>query len=263
MKTLKNLLLKTIGTKNYLLLVSKLFFILYQSNLLKLFRSFDCHYFVAKLVKKGDTVIDIGANLGYYSKLAAKLVGDQGKVYSVEPVKDYLDVLKVNLNNTKNTTILPFALGESDGKEIVMGIASEDTYRHGLTKVFSQEEIDNKNYKVRYNVLMRDPVKLFDEISKIDYIKCDIEGYETYVITAIVDILKKHKPTLQIEIWNQYREFLVGFLINIGYKAFVVSKDDLLAYDSESASDIIFIHETKLDQFKSISSKKMQDYFYS
>ena len=52
---------------------------------------------VKKELKKGDIVIDIGANIGYYVLLESKIVGEKGKVYAIEPVPQNVDILRKNL----------------------------------------------------------------------------------------------------------------------------------------------------------------------
>jgi FkbM family methyltransferase len=55
---------------------------------------------VKKLIHKGDIIIDIGANLGYYSVLFAKWTGATGKVFSVEPIAMYNKVFNKKQKNT-------------------------------------------------------------------------------------------------------------------------------------------------------------------
>src|SRR5688572_30737361 len=65
------------------------------------------------LVEPGDTVVDVGANIGYNTLYAAHRVGPQGRVYALEPAQDNLAVLYANLftNNLTNVTVLPYAAG--------------------------------------------------------------------------------------------------------------------------------------------------------
>jgi len=87
--------------------------------------------FIKDNLRSGDTFIDVGASVGYYTLLASKLVGPKGKVYSFEPAKQNLDVLLRNLfdNGIKNVIVFPFALTDSTekfkGKLYNKGIAGQ------------------------------------------------------------------------------------------------------------------------------------------
>lgn len=70
--------------------------------------------FLKYLIAPGDTVIDIGANLGYYSYAMARLTAPSGKVYAVEPVAPIRRVLEHNLRRFRNVEILACALGAED-----------------------------------------------------------------------------------------------------------------------------------------------------
>jgi FkbM family methyltransferase len=67
------------------------------------------------ILKKGDVALDIGANIGYYALTESRLVGEQGKVYAVEPVQENYDLLRKNvtLNCLENIGSFRFAFGGS------------------------------------------------------------------------------------------------------------------------------------------------------
>jgi len=71
----------------------------------------------SKAVCEGDTILDIGANIGYYSLIFSKLVGEKGSVYAIEPVNSNLSVLNLNLkeNNAKNVKSYRLAFSDSEG----------------------------------------------------------------------------------------------------------------------------------------------------
>lgn len=245
---IKQLLYKILGVRNYLIVVSRLFFISYSIGLLKNNKIFDCHYFIKNFIKKGDHVIDIGANLGYYSRLFAKLVGSDGKVFSVEPVTLFRKILKINTSGFKNTTIISYALGKEDNKSIVMGIPKSNKYlRHGLTRVLDANE--NESFEFTFNEKMMTPATLFGKLERCDYIKCDVEGYEIHIIPQLEFLLKPFKPIIQIEIEPANRKSISDFLSTLSYSAFYL-KDKLLFPIGENSQgidgDLFFIPQNKM-----------------
>lgn len=245
---IKQVLYKILGVKNYLIVVSRLFFISYSCGFLRKNKTFDCHYFIKNLIQKGDHVIDIGANLGYYSRLFAKLTGPKGKIYSVEPVTLFREILKINTSGFKNTTIIPYALGTEDDKSIVMGIPKSNKYlRHGLTRVLDKDE--NEPFEFTFNEKMFTPATLFGKLERCDYIKCDVEGYEIHIIPQLEFLLKPFHPIIQIEIEPANRKTISDFLSSLSYSDFYL-KDELLFPVGENLleieGDLFFIPQLKM-----------------
>lgn len=238
MKLLKRIYVSVFGLKNYFLTVSRLFFIFYKTGLLRLNRHFDCHYYIRHLIRKGDHVVDIGANFGYYTVLFSDLV-KTGSVYAVEPVELYRSILKKNIGRRKNVEIFPFALGDENKENIQMGIPGKDISRHGLTRIMDTGESNAKTF----SVAMRNPLELFSGIEKINYIKCDVEGYEMHIIPILLPLIQKHHPIIQIETSGENKINLISLLENTGYKTYYVKGDDLLPLNSprqEHFGDLIF-----------------------
>lgn len=61
---------------------------------------------------------------------------------------------------------------------------------------------------------------LFKDMPAIHFIKCDIEGYEEYVLLEIKLILEKHKPILQLETWGTHKPVIEDFLFNLRYEKY-------------------------------------------
>ncbi|NPE31749.1 FkbM family methyltransferase [Methanococcoides sp. SA1] len=247
-KFIKRILYKLLGRKQYLLFISKLFFILYKINLLKNNQSFEFHYFIKKLVKNDDHIIDIGANLGYYSRLFSKLVGTSGKVFSVEPIPLYRQLLRINTRKCKNIEIVPFALGEKDGV-VEMGIPGNDIFRHGLTRIVSDKETKFSNV---VKVDMKTPQEVFNSVNKLNYIKCDVEGYENFIIPQLDFLISKYHPAIQIELALENRMFIFEYLSNHGYSGYELNNKQLnkISSNSKVSGDTLFIHNDskKFDQ---------------
>src|SRR5688572_2698164 len=106
-KAIKRFLFKILGIENYLKLLNKGFFFFYHAGLLKFADGYRYHYFVKNLIKPGDTVVDIGANLGYFTKLFSKWTGNKGSVIAIEPVPLYNKIIRwaVGRRDRKSTRL--------------------------------------------------------------------------------------------------------------------------------------------------------------
>lgn len=222
---IKSGLLALLGQRRYLQLISQIFFVSYKIGWLKNNPAYFTHYRAMEWIHAGDTIIDIGANLGYYSVLFAKKTGRSGKVYSVEPIPVYQEVLKKNTNKLPQITVLPYALGVEEGI-LRMGNPSLEKHRHGLMHVLNE----NENAAVEYRVPVKNPALLFAFLNKIDYIKCDIEGYEIPVIPTMLPILQKHRPIVQVETQGANKEILLSLFQQLDYKTFYATGLGLQAY---------------------------------
>ena len=230
----------------------------YFSGFLKLNKKFALHYFAPKLINKGETVLDIGGNLGYYSIIFGQKVGKTGKIIAVEPVTLFRRVFERNIrrrNWSKNISILPFALGEEDNKRIVMGVPSGNKYfRHGLTKVLDQPESAEKNQFEFQETMMR-PESILNKLDRLDYIKCDVEGYEMHIFPLMKFIFEKFQPIVQIETDGENRNGIINFLGDYKYKPYYFLDKKIHALTGKEnfhAGDVLFFkddHKIKLSRF--------------
>lgn len=244
----KKFLFNILSFKQYLSLLSSVYFILYNLGILKYWSQFKYHYFLKSVINKNDIVIDIGANLGYFSKPFSKWVGLSGKVYSVEPVKPVREVLKRNVRNLSNIQIFPYALGTED-KKIRLG--NDTRMNKGFIASGVHTVIDNNSGHAtdEFEAEMRKGSVLFDKLERLEFIKCDVEGYETVIIPELKNLLLKHQPALLIETRREKRKFILEFLAGIGYSGFVLENGKLFIaqeLESKTEDDILFVHQDKL-----------------
>jgi len=252
---MKLFLFKTLSFEHYLYALSKIYFLSYNLGLLRKYPLYKYHYFLRSIIKKKDTVIDIGANLGYFSLYFSGWVGAQGIVYAVEPVESVRKVLIKNAKKYENIKIIPYALGEFNKDIEIINttrktkgfIASGSNFVVDGSKPVTDENID------KFNAVMRKGSELFGGLSKIDFIKCDVEGYETNIIPEMEVLLKKHEPLMLIETRREKREFLQNYLSDLGFKGFVLENGKLYSSDSikeKQEDDILFIPVSKLQLYK-------------
>jgi len=145
---------------------------------------------VKKSIKKGDVVLDIGANIGYYTLVFAKLVGEQGKVFSFEPEPFNFNLLKKNveINNYQNVILQNSAVSNSEGK-IKLYLSHEQSGTHRIYP----SEICSKDYVEVKMMRLDDYFKKNSLAEKISFIKIDVEGAELGVLEGMESLLEQNK----------------------------------------------------------------------
>ncbi len=242
---MKKYLFHVLGPKNYLKALHVSFHGLYSMRALKGNYVYKYHYFDKHVIQKGDFILDIGANLGYYTKLFARWTGDTGHVHAVEPVAMFADTIKWGTQKQRNVTVHNVALGEAE-KEVALSTPGKYGYlRTGLARIFPPEEAQ-PSYEFTFKATMKKGSELFANLHRLDFIKCDIEGYEEFVFPEMKSLLIKYKPVIQVETWGQQKARVENFLKSIGYKIYDV-EDGVLKPIEESKQelpgDLFFIHK--------------------
>ena len=239
MKTLLHkILYRTLPLEGYLHAVSRMFFLWQRLGIGRYAPATEYVYHLPQLVRAGDTAIDIGANLGYYARTLSRLAGPRGKVYAVEPVPPILAVLRRNLRRCPNVEILPYALGTEE-KEITMANDSaRETGYFGTGQNFVNEE--GAAADVQFTARMRRGSELFAGLTRLDFIKCDIEGYEVVVMNELRPLIERFRPTVLIETGGDNRAQIVALFTALGYAAFTLDRGREIPLGGDSAKDIIF-----------------------
>jgi len=204
-------------------------------------------------VKPADTIIDIGANLGYFSIIFSKIINENGMLYSVEPVKPYRDLLEKKLPVRNNIKVLPFALGDKNEGPVKLGMPPLLQHlhylRHGTVTILTEEKISNE--QLIFEADIKKASEVFDNLQRLDYIKCDIEGYETVVFPEMRAMIVKHKPLVQLETWGVQLPVMLAFFKSLGYHPYSLQNRKLINGDKLSAeeiasSDILFVPKERL-----------------
>lgn len=144
-------------------------------------------------VKCGFTILDIGANIGEVSMNLAKKVGNKGAVHSFEPHPTNFSRLKDNLemNSFTNISINQFGLGNAEGKCFITQV---DLHNKGMNRIRKEAG----EYSVELSTI--DQYMLVNNISRVDLIKIDTEGFEFNILIGGKKTLSEKKPILFIEL---------------------------------------------------------------
>lgn len=243
MKSIRKILIKLLGFKGYLKLVSIVYLGLVKKGFLK--DKYPELFHLRQVIQPGFHCMDIGANLGYYSFFMSKYAGDTGRLYAIEPVPLYAEIWKTNMKNAPvNHELYNIALGEKE-ETTTMGIPVIDgVIRHGLSQVASGK-ID---YALEFKTTMKHGDRLFETIQQLDFIKCDVEGYEQFVFQSLKETIKKHKPLIQTELTGkENRQNVIQLLCGLGYKTKKLTDNKLAPLLEEEwgnyESDFYFVWE--------------------
>lgn len=238
----------------YLSVIQKGYRTAFRLRLLKNNPSYQWHYFVLKLVRQGDFILDIGANLGYFTQQFAAKVRHGGHLYCVEPVAPFRKQLRKLVAGQPNITILPYALGEEADKPVTLGIPAEfenlGYLRHGTTTLLHGNKSGKGTYS--FEATMKKGSELFATLPRLDYIKCDIEGYETVVLPEMKNVLEKFQPLVQLETWGSQLMQMYAFFKNLGFAAYYLENNRLKPLEGKpqerwGESDLLFVPPRRLD----------------
>jgi FkbM family methyltransferase len=171
-------------------------------------------------VKPGDVVLDIGANIGYYTLIFARLVGDAGKVYAFEPDPSNFKLLRKNVraNGHRNVVCVPRAVSDVAGP-LSLFLCPDNKGDH---RIYPSEV---ERWTVAIEAVTLD--EYFDGYEgRIDFIKMDIQGAEARALRGMSGLLRAHaEANLITEFWpagirrcgDDGRAYLDG-LEQLGYR---------------------------------------------
>lgn len=164
-------------------------------------------------VKKGYTVVDIGANIGYFTLLGARLVGKEGKVYAFEPEpNNYEMILKnVTLNGYSNVVATQKAVSDV-ARKVKLYLSKTDVGAHTLREQHAHPQFDQGQFGdfVEVDAITLD--KFFEDKEKsINVVKMDCEGSEMAALLGMDKIIKVNKNL------KMFIEFYPSAIREMGY----------------------------------------------
>jgi FkbM family methyltransferase len=217
-------------------------------------------FLITREIKQGDAVVDLGANIGYYTLLLAKLVGPQGRVHAFEPDPDNFAILEKNVasNGYRNVKLVRQAVSGTTG-DIKLYRAEDDPGDH---RVYDSHD-DRQSIIIRATRLD----DYFDgREARIDFIKMDIQGAEGAALEGMFSLLERNQGVrLLMEFWpiglqrnglppEQCLDFLLkrGFLMyELRHREGIGSVDipELLSrysVDSKSFTNLFFTRQERV-----------------
>jgi FkbM family methyltransferase len=184
-----------------------------------------------RLIEPGMAVVDVGANIGYFTLLSAKLVGAQGVVHSFEPTPEVCALLlrNVHVNGFQNVQVQETALADYVGEARFFCHPN----RHDQNSLRQLTDVTSRVIDVKINTL---DALFADSSRKLAFIKIDVEGAEFSVLKGARRLLASHRPLVLFEISSHQEKYgvsggdLVAFLKDLGYACYTVGPQPLKPY---------------------------------
>ena len=200
-----------------------------------------------KLVSENDTIFDIGANIGWYSNHLSKKLPNS-KIYSFEPIPETYAQVKRNteLNQSNNITLNNVAL--SDKVQTLTFY-----YSPTITGASSAANITENDSMTKLECQTNTMDKFVKEnnIPRLDFIKCDVEGAEFMVYQGGAETIEKYKPIV-------FTEMLRKWAAKFNYQP-----NDIIAFFKQFGYNCYTSHDGKLIPFEKVKEDTLEtNYFF-
>ena len=156
--------------------------------------------FLTRVVRRGDCVVDAGANIGLYTRFLSALVGPEGLVFSVEPVPESYDVLVSNVRRfgLSNVRPLNYALSNVDG-ELEMEVPR---WFYGGENLYEARVAGATPSGLRRIAVAARRLDTLVGDRTIAFVKCDVEGHELRCLEGAAETLRRWRPAWLLEVWG-------------------------------------------------------------
>lgn len=168
-------------------------------------------YACRSIIKPGDTVIDVGANIGVYTRFCSEFVGPTGRVVSLEPVPETFSYLTKNVRalGLKNVECLNVAASDHSSNSDRMSVPE---YSMGGSNIYEAKLSPDGDVLVKTATLD----SLFPSLNPA-FIKCDVEGHEVACVKGALNLINRCHPRWMVEVSNAETFELFR---SLGYKVF-------------------------------------------
>ena len=216
-------------------------------------------HFIKSICYEGMNILDIGANIGYYTALFSQLAGDRGSVIAIEPDLESYKYLSKSINSFNYKNVLSFRLAASDIKQKLPLFISKEN--RGDNRLYSTNQ---KRNSIMVDCITVDELLEENKIENLDLIKIDVQGYEPKVLKGMLNIVRSSKKLILLsEFWPEGilqagespKEFLT-MLRKMQFQLFELKKDGFLVLLKPS-KDNKFIKKYQGREYTNIIGKKI------
>lgn len=190
-------------------------------------------------LKEGDIAVDVGANIGYMSLQLSKYVGDTGRVLSFEPNPTVFPILKRNTRKKKNIECFELGLSEQDGC-LELSVANGSTATGSFISEYPVQSLfdHSKAWVEKHfvNLVKGSSFLQKVDVTKIDFLKIDVEGWEINVLRGLECVIRSSPDIVLFIELNLLAQITAGYkddellkcLIKMGFKIFYMNNAHVL-----------------------------------
>lgn len=184
-------------------------------------------------LRKGDTFIDVGSNIGVMSLFAAQLVGESGRVYAFEPAPDTFSILRENLRLNGDKTVQPanLALGKEPSEGILF--RKPDINRGAASLIRSSAS--DEGVKIRVETL--DNFIASNQVGALRLMKIDVEGWELEVMQGARKLLSR--PDAPIVVFETSKHVSASETKVLSTYQYILSLNQYLPFKLKSGKEVI------------------------
>ena len=205
-----------------------------------------------KIHRRDAVIFDVGGHGGQYAKLFAK-VARRGKIFSFEPSGYSCSILRrvISANNLKHVKVLHAGLSDAPGTlTLKTPLKKSGTFRYGVASL-GDSAWKGVFFKEECPLFTIDGMVKKENLSRLDFIKIDVEGWELRVLMGGKETINKFYPAILVELvddnlarandtlqnsWDQLTEW--------GYRPmFLTNPKTLIDLDKPTEGDIYWFHE--------------------
>jgi FkbM family methyltransferase len=195
-----------------------------------------------KLIRRGSTVVDVGANIGFFTLLSAELVGERGTVLSFEPEPTSFSLLNQSIkrNNFDNVRLFQKCISNVDGQQLLYLSATHNKGLHSIARDLGGPSILVESARL-------DTIASTLGVGSIDLLKIDVEGAEPAVLQGAMCLLSESRVRNIVmewehpETWARYDDILDMVFAKFDVYEFIRSLPFLPARRLASKSRSLFV----------------------
>jgi FkbM family methyltransferase len=214
---------------------------------------------LSPFIPSNAVVFDVGANHGRYAKALAKIHNGSCRVFAFEPLEYNYTLARSVLSSFKNVKLFPVALSNKAGEErlyVPIGKSSKRINhvtphmgKSGCESYFESNERKQVYWTtIQTNTL--DAIVIGENLTRLDFIKVDVEGAESLVFAGGIKSIQKFHPVIYCEVSGQHtRKFgmsqldSIKILLDLGYCPHVIAENTIkkTQIGHDSSDDFLFL----------------------